>query len=355
MAAINLRLVLPVAALLSWLLAMAEVRRACAESYVVASFHGSTESAGSGTDSRPARYSVSVVDFTWFDSARGRSIPLRVYYPDSDSERFPVIVFSTGLGRSKDDCPYLGRHWASCGYVAVHVQHKGSDSSVEHGLRPRKELQQAFYDPKNIRNRPMDLIFVIDQLERLHEEGSALGNRLDLDRIGVSGHDFGAQTAMALAGEVLPGQIAFAEPRVKAVVAMSAPVPLGEVPLPLAYGDISRPCMHITGTADNSIVATTTAPQRRLPFDYTAGPDQYLLTFYGADHLMYSGGTRDAVFQRQIAECSTAFWDAYLKNDARAKTWLADKGIDSHLGSIGWVEKKVSGGDRQAATLSPRD
>ena len=65
------------------------------------------------------------------------------------SEQFPVIVFSTGLGRSRDDCAYLGRHWASCGYVSVHVQHKGSDEEVRQGsLRPRKELQRAFYAPK---------------------------------------------------------------------------------------------------------------------------------------------------------------------------------------------------------------
>ena len=52
---------------------------------------------------------------------------------------------------------------------------------------------------------------------------------------------------------------------------MSSPVPLGQVPLSLAYGNISRPCLHITGTADNSIVATTQASQCRLPFDYMQG------------------------------------------------------------------------------------
>jgi dienelactone hydrolase len=332
-----------VVAFLSLPLTATLVSPATAESYVVSAFHAAA-------GSRQSRYSVSVADYAWFDTGRGRTIPARVYYPDDKSQQFPVIIFSTGLGRSKDDCAYLGRHWASCGYVAVHVQHKGSDNDTMHGLRPKKELQQAFYDPNNIRNRPIDIIFVINQLDQLSHDGSAIGARLDLDRIGVSGHDFGAQTAMAMAGQVLPGQIAFAEHRVKAVVAMSAPVPLGQVPLPLAYGDISLPCLYITGTADNSIVATTTAPQRRLPFDYSAGADQYLVTFYGADHLMYSGGARDAAFQRQIAECSTAFWDAYLKDDAPARQWLAQDGIKNHLGSIGWVEKKLVADDQQTQT-----
>ena len=227
----NSRWTLLIAAVLSLPLVTSQVSQTPAEPYVVSAFNASTAHGSPAADSRPARYSVSVVDYAWFDSGRGRTIPARVYYPDDNSERFPVIIFSTGLGRSKDDCSYLGRHWASCGYVAVHVQHKGSDNDAQRGLRPKKELQQAFYDPSNIRNRPMDVIFVINQLDQLSHDGSPVGGRLDLDRIGVSGHDFGAQTAMALAGQVLPGQIAFAEHRVKAVVAMSAPVPLGTSPL----------------------------------------------------------------------------------------------------------------------------
>ncbi len=346
------RLALIVAVLLALSVVATQAPRALAESYAIGAYRGSTAHGSAAPDAWPTRYSVSVADFAWFDSQRGRTVPARIYYPGNSSERFPVIVFSTGLGRSRDDCAYLGRHWASCGYVAVHVQHKGSDNDARQGsLRPRKELQREFYDPQNIRNRPLDIIFVIDQLERLHQDGSPVGDRLDLDRIGVSGHDFGAQTAMALAGQVLPGQIAFAEPRVKAVVAMSTPVPLGQVPLDVAYSDVSRPCLHVTGTADNSIVATTRASQRRLPFDHAAGADQYLVTFYGADHLMYTGNSaRDGTFQRLIAECSTAFWDAYLKDDAGAKVWLTEDGIKTHLGAAGWVEKKLFQGSEPART-----
>ena len=36
-------------------------------------------------------------------------------------------------------------------------------------LRPKKELQRAFYEPSNVSNRPLDLIFVVDQLERVEQ------------------------------------------------------------------------------------------------------------------------------------------------------------------------------------------
>jgi hypothetical protein len=338
----------PQVVLFSVLLVIVQATAVVAEPYVMKAF-GSTASDSAVAQSQPTRCSVHSIDYTWFDASRGRSVPARIYYPADSSEEFPVIVFSTGLGCSRDDCAYLGRHWASCGYVSVHVQHKGSDEQTREGsLRPRKELQRAFYSPQNIRNRPMDIIFAIDQLEEMRRAGTTPGTRCDLTRIGVAGHDFGAQTVLGLAGQVLPGLIAFPESRVKAVVVMGAPVPLGQVPLDLAYGGVALPCLHITGTADNSIVATTTAGQRRLPFDHTSGADQYLVTFYGADHMTYAGharaanGAHDAMFQRMIAECSAVFWDAYLKNDAGAKTWLADGRLGEHLGSAARVEKKLA-------------
>jgi predicted dienelactone hydrolase len=279
---------------------------------------------------------------------RNRNIPARIYYPSETQEKFPVVIFSTGLGCSRDDCAYLGRHWASCGYVAVHVQHVGSDEATRKGtLRPRKELQRAFYSPENIRNRPIDIIFVIHQLDQLQRSGEKPGNRCDMTRIGVAGHDFGAQSVLTLAGQVLPGRIAYVEPRVKAVLAMAPPVPVGQVPLSMAYGDMTLPCFYITGTADNSIVATTTAAQRRLPFDYTqAADDQYLVTFIGLDHLTYSGhilprnSSHDAMYQQRIAECSAVFWDAYLKDNAEARAWLTGDAFRDYLNGIGRLEKK---------------
>lgn len=301
-----------------------------------------------GVDKTPAaaRYAAAMSDVSWFDASRSRTIPVRIYYPNSNSQRFPVIVFSTGLGRSREDCGYLGRHWAECGYVSAFVQHPGSDES-QRGLRPKKDLQRAFYNPNNVRNRPLDVIFVLDRLEQMAREGSSPGDRFDMRRIGAAGHDFGSQTVLTLAGQVLPGQVAFREPRVKAVLAMSSPVPTGEMPLSEVYAGVSLPCLHITGTADNSVVGTTQAYQRRLPFDHVSAADQYLITLNGGDHLTYSGHGRrgnaagDAMFQRLIAETSAVFWDAYLKQSGTAKRWLAGPALQNHLGAAGWAEKKL--------------
>src|SRR5262245_52892801 len=73
---------------------------------------------------------VGVLRLEWKDAARNRPVPVKVYYPSELAQRFPVILFSHGLGGTRETYEYLGRQWASHGYVAVHLQHLGSDDAV---------------------------------------------------------------------------------------------------------------------------------------------------------------------------------------------------------------------------------
>ena len=74
-------------------------------------------------------FEAETVEWTVRDAARDRDIPLRVYLPALRAAE-PVVLFSHGLGGSRDGCSYLGQHWAARGYVAVFLQHPGSDDSV---------------------------------------------------------------------------------------------------------------------------------------------------------------------------------------------------------------------------------
>ena len=75
-------------------------------------------------------FAVETASFDWTDAARNREVPVKIYYPKDGAGTCPLIVFSHGLGGSREGYEYLGRHWASHGYVSVHVQHKGSDTEV---------------------------------------------------------------------------------------------------------------------------------------------------------------------------------------------------------------------------------
>lgn len=312
-----------------------------------------TEPAVAETNARyaPTAQSFDIDSFraVWHDSKRERDVPVKVYFP-KPSGVFPVIVFSHGLGGSRDDYQYLGRCWASHGYVSVHVQHLGSDASVwmdSPVTNLMANLRKAAANPRNVLNRPADVSFAIDQLERLNREAGPLKGKLDLLHIGVAGHSFGAFTALAIAGQVfvVPGEkeLSFADPRVKVAIAMSSPVPARKDTLDEAFGKIKIPILHMTGTEDFSPIGDTRPAERRVPFDHIHGAPQYLLTFNGGDHMLFSGRStklgveKEKLYRELICESSVAFWDAYLKCEPAAKSWLTDD-FKSELGKSGTFE-----------------
>ncbi|MHB9026693.1 MAG: alpha/beta hydrolase family protein [Armatimonadota bacterium] len=256
------------------------------------------------------------------------------------------------MGGSRDGYEYLGRHWAGYGYVSVHLTHKGSDTAVWQGKAdPMAAMRQAAADPRNALNRPRDVSFAIDQLEKMNREDTPLKGRLDLAKIAVAGHSFGAYTALATAGmsfTIAGKTYTLADPRVKAAIPMSAPVNNRKETYKTAYGSIRIPCLHMTGTKDVSSISDTTAEQRRIPYDHIRLADQYLLTFTNGDHLIFSGRPRptpgdqtDALFQKYILISSTAFLDAYLRNETAAKTWLSDGSFAKALGIFGVWEQRL--------------
>ena len=93
---------------------------------------------------------MAVLRDEWKDTTRDRELPVKIYYPQGGAGPLPVIIVSHGLGGSRDGYEYLGRHWASYGYVSVHVQHKGSDTSVWQGKeKPMEAMRAAIRDIKN--------------------------------------------------------------------------------------------------------------------------------------------------------------------------------------------------------------
>lgn len=292
---------------------------------------------------------VQVTDYTWHDATRDRDVPVRIYAPKVVGGPLPVIFFSHGLGGSREGYSYLGQYWAAHGYISVHVQHLGSDSSLLQTERPMRSMKEAMSNPDNLVNRPKDISFAIDQVTALNSVTGPWQHRFDLNHIGVSGHSFGAYTTMAIAGESF-GNVSFADPRVKAVVAMSTPAPGVVSKGKASYATVHIPALHFTGTEDKiAIVGTDTVEKRRIPFDQSPGPDTYLAIFKEATHMTFSGpnhrllgkkGPNDELVQEMVCEGSTAFWNAYLKGDASAKKWLATGGFAQAIGANGTWEMK---------------
>lgn len=291
------------------------------------------------------------VDMTWRDESRQRDVPVRVWLPKEGDGPFPVIVFSHGLGGTRDGYAYLGKHWASYGYACVHVQHAGSDDAVwRDNPRAMEAMQEAAASLDNLTNRPADIRFAIDELARLQaKDGPPLGKRLDLERIGVAGHSFGAYTALCAAGRDLVGpagnKLDVGDPRVKACLAMS---PQGKEHERKngTWAEVGVPCFHMTGTKDSSPIRNDATPkERRIPFDAIEHAEQYLLILDGGTHMTFSdtgfgGMQRPSAHWPVILSSSTAFWDAHLKGDAKALAWLRDGDFAALLGKQGTFEHK---------------
>jgi predicted dienelactone hydrolase len=138
------------------------------------------------------------------------------------------------------------------------------------------------------------------------------------------------------------------DPRVKAVIPMSAPLSPRMKDADAAFAKIKIPCLHMTGTRDASPIGETKVEERRIPFDHMRNADEFLIIFNGGDHMIFSGrgvlpgGDKDESFQTYIAMSSVAFWDAYLLGDAKAKGWLANGGLKNALGAEAKLEVKLA-------------
>ncbi len=283
----------------------------------------------------PALETAAPLDLTVQDAGRARDLPVRVYLP-SDRSAAPVVLFSHGLGGSREGSVYLGRHWSARGYVVVMLQHPGSDTSVwrDRPVAQRLQAMREAADGGNFLLRVQDVPAVLDQLERWNKEARhALRGRLDLTRVGMAGHSFGALTTQAVSGQTAAaGRAFFTDARIKAALALSPSAPRrGDARA--AFAQVGIPWMLMTGTQDVSPIGDMDVASRLAVFPALPPGDKYELVLNGAEHSAFTDralpgdrGARNPNHHRVIRALSTAFWDAHLRGDAAARAWLEGNG-----------------------------
>lgn len=289
------------------------------------------------------RLSYRAVPDTFRDPARRRTIPYKLYAPKGVDGPAPAVLFSHGMGGTKEAAPYLGQALAAAGYWGVFLQHPGSDRDALGTLRgatsqddARARFRATMMDPKARIDRYADIRFVLDTLERLSATpGTPFHGRLDMARVGMAGHSYGARATLAAAGQRLPGAgLRFRDRRVKAGLLLSPSgtrMP-GQADTKLAaedYAQVTIPLMHVTGTRDSD------PGLRVLPYKAIQAPEQYLLVLQNATHGDLSAADRTAELKeppgperdrvtRAVALAAVLFFDAYLKGNGGARTALRD-------------------------------
>ena len=307
-------------------------------------------------DDYPAKgpYAVKVIEDVWHDAARNRDVPWLIRYPDGATGRAPVVIFSHGLGGNRNGAAYYGDHLASHGYIVVYVEHPGSNTDSLRGAFggggggiDYDALGKRAADPMAALNRFRDIPFALDQLSAMDAAPGPLQGRIDMGRVGMSGHSYGAVTTQAMAGQIYP-RGSLGEPRFKAFLAMS-PSGARDGDNAHAFAGFTRPFLFLTGTGDVAKVPGTNQDplDRQKPFAFTpATTPAVQLVFKGGDHMVFSGSAlrparpTDARYRTITCAAATAFWDAYLKGDDTALHWLRDGGLSGYLGSDGTVSVK---------------
>jgi predicted dienelactone hydrolase len=297
-------------------------------------------------------FAVKVLEFSNLtDASRGRLVPIKVHLPSTDAP-VPVVVVSHGGGGNWDANFAQSHHLATHGYAVLAVEHIGSNTAViKRSLRIVANLEAMTRDANEVLGRPRDIRFAIDQAEQWNRTHEAMRGRLDLKRVGMLGHSYGAYTTLVIAGmrpalnwlepTVAPGQGLgpdLRDERVRCGIALSPQGPGEPFFIDASYVSLRTPMLGISGSKDAQQRA---GPEnRRRAFELWPDGDKYLVWLTDADHTAFSDSTgarqpllpsaTRAVVQPLVRAATLLFFNAYLKEDAEARRALSRAGLQPY-------------------------
>jgi len=272
----------------------------------------------------------SVTDFDWVDQDRSRPVPARLYWPTAATPEMsvPLVVFSHGIGGSREGYSYLGKHWSAQGVASLHVQHVGSDEELWRGnpFRMVDRLQAAARETEAI-ERAADVRFALDQM--LSDEMGSRGVAVNRQRLVIAGHSYGANTTLLTIGAqvVREGQtIDYLDSRFSAAVLISAPPFYGESDVATVLNNVSIPTIHVTATDDViQIPGYHSGIEDRIDiFDAITSPNKFLAVFRGGSHSIFTdrtltgGRALNAKVKVATADLALAFFDLVFEGDDEA-------------------------------------
>jgi predicted dienelactone hydrolase len=144
-------------------------------------------------------------EFSFVDATRDRTVTGYIWYPagynpkarpgpiipkdnlppDTSAAPYPLIIYSHGRSQDGVDAgTTLGaaQHLASYGFAVLSIQHRDP------------AIRQI-----NWMDRPMDILFVLNQLAATSGENELVG-LMDLEHVGITGFSLGASTALLFSG-----------------------------------------------------------------------------------------------------------------------------------------------------------
>ena len=290
-------------------------------------------------DGAPARLDgFAYVEANWFDHARDRDVPVRLYLPEPADGRgaLPLVLFSHGLGGSRRGYSYLGSHFARNGIASLHVQHVGSDRALWGGspFELASRLQAAAQDGEAV-ERTADLRYALDRLLTL-DAGHPMKIEIDRRRIVAAGHSYGANTALLVSGAQVErgGRIvSLRDPRIAAAILLSAPPFYGESALATILRPVTLPTLHVTATGDDIRIPGyySSVADRIEVFEATGSARKALAVFRGGSHSIFTDrqGTGGVELNPRVKRATQDLSLAFLASALEGR----------HDALLGWPER----------------
>ncbi len=306
----------------------------------------------------PNSYSIGIKDGLTVASAPDRLLSIRVRYPSSfrpaAGEKLPVIVWSHG-GDLKNDGHLQNVDWgnvlAGAGYVVIHIAHNEQTTAqrdqtyAQYGLTAAQG--QRCFTPALVL-RPADAAAVIAALATIETQTPELPAGLDLGRVAMAGHSFGAYTTRTIAGarvDLCPAAATIAgfpagwpyrdvSFRSNVPIAFMALSPQGPGRFGFfadSWSGLNRPDIGMSGDGDET--ASELPADRIVPFSLMPPGEkwQMYISSTGATHNTFNLNNNAAQpdFTRWIGSTGLAFMDTYLRNSTAARAWLATNQIEA--------------------------
>jgi dienelactone hydrolase len=282
-----------------------------------------------------APYAVGTRTLTFVDTSRptapngsyagapSRTLPTLILYPAKgdptkpsianarplrprSGHRFPLIVFSHGLGASGPAYQRLLEQFVRQGYVIAAPTFPLSNGSAPGGAALGDYVHQ-----------PADVSFVLTRTLRLARGHAFLAKTVDRSEIGAMGHSLGAITTLGVAANSC-----CLDRRIDAAAALSG------IELPFGSGTFfskpTPPLLLVHGNADGTV------PYGGSTSAYNQAPaPKVLLTLIGAPHVFFAAPWLDP-----SVRTTTDFLDGYLKHRRSALRRLSTDGTVAGVTSI---------------------
>ncbi len=310
--------------------------------------------------------------FTFRNPNRDRDSEIDFYLPKVRSEKqIPVIVISHGFASDRNTFAYLAEHLASQGFAVAVPEHIDSNAervqAIFAGFAAPMEAD-AFV------NRPLDLKYLLDELEERYESDPQWQGKLNLTQVGAIGQSFGGYTVLAAAGaeftskerltnkcisEDQESSLIFnlslllqcraldldtlnnnlRDERITSVIAIN-PVTSG-VFGPEGMSKINIPILIVAGTDD---IFAPPVPEQIRSFVGLTTPDKYLVVTKGGTHFSFLGTDEDEgvlpippeligpdpkLALPYMKALSTAFFKSYVEDQREYMPYLSESYLQS--------------------------